>query len=94
MAEEGKHKASKRTRGVVDRIEDGDIAVVMFGDDEGLKVELPVSLLPAGVEDGSHLFINVSLDEDSRKAAEDRVKALQEQLEKRSGTEGQKSFKL
>ncbi|HWS86270.1 MAG TPA: DUF3006 domain-containing protein [Pyrinomonadaceae bacterium] len=83
---------SKRTRAVIDRIEDGGTAVVLAGDDE-LKVELPASLLPEGAESGSHLSINISLDEASRKEAEERVKALQEKLEKRSG-EGRKSFKL
>ena len=85
---------SKRTRGVVDRVEDGSTAVVMVGDDESVKVELPASLLPAGAEDGSHLVITVSLDEGSRKAAEDSVKALQEKLEKRSSANEKKSFKL
>ncbi len=83
---------SKRTRAVVDRIEDGGAAVLHVGEDEETQVELPTSLLPEDAEGGSHLVINVSLDEGSRKAAEDRIKALQERLEKRSG--GQKSFKL
>ena len=56
--------------------------------------QLPASLLPAGAEGGSHLVITVTLDEDSRKAAEDRVKALQEKLEKRGGASEKKSFKL
>ena len=84
---------SKRTSAVIDRIEDGGTAVVLAGDDE-LKVELPASLLPEGAESGSHLSINITLDEASRKGAEERVKALQERLEKRGGGEGQKSFKL
>ena len=83
---------SKRTRGVVDRIEDGGTAVVLVGEDEGEQVELPASLLPEGVEGGDHLNITVSLDRDSRKSAEDRVKSLQEKLEQRGG--GQKNFKL
>jgi hypothetical protein len=91
MAEEKKHKASKRTRGVVDRIEDGGNAVVMFGDDESVKVELPASLLPSGAEDGSHILLNISLDEGSRKSAEESIKALQEKLEKRA--QEQKSSK-
>ncbi len=94
MAEDSKHKASKRTKGVVDRVEDGGTAVVHVGDDESVKVELPASLLPAGAGDGSHLVITVSLDEGSRKAAEDSVKALQDKLEKRGGAAEQKSFKL
>ncbi len=84
---------SKRTRAVVDRIEDGRLAVLLVGEDEETKVELPASLLPEGTESGSHLVINVSLDDDSRRDAEDRVKALQERLEKRGGG-GQKNFKL
>jgi hypothetical protein len=84
---------SKRTRAVIDRVEDDGVAVLLVGDDER-RVELPASLLPEGTESGSHLVINVSLDEDSRRGAEDRVKALQERLEKRGGGEGQKNFKL
>jgi len=91
MSEE---KKSKRTRAVVDRVEDNGVAVLLVGEEEK-KVELPAALLPEGAEGGSHLSINISLDEASRKEAEERVKALQEKLEKRGGGgEGQKSFKL
>ena len=86
-------KKSKRARAVIDRIEDGGTAVVLVGEDER-KVELPAALLPEGAESGSHLVINVSLDEAARAEAEGRVKALQEKLERRGGGEGQKSFKL
>ena len=84
---------SKRTRAVIDRVEDGGTAVLLVGEEE-TKVELPASLLPEGAEGGSHLVIDISLDEASRKEAEARVKALQEKLEKRGGGEGQKHFKL
>ena len=90
MAKDGK---SKRTRAVVDRVEDGT-AVVYLGEDEETKIELPASLLPEGAEGGSHLSINVTLDEGSRKQAEEEIKALQEKLERRGGGEGQKNFKL
>ena len=93
MSDEKKGDKSKRTRAVIDRIEDGGKAVLLVGEDEH-KVELPASLLPEGAEGGSHLSINITLDEASRKEAEDRVKALQEKLEKRGGGEGQKNFKL
>ena len=95
MSPESKgREKSKRTRGVIDRVEDGGTAIVHVGDDESVKVELPASLLPAGAGDGSHLVITVSLDEDSRKAAEDSVKALQEKLEKRGGAAERKNLKL
>jgi Protein of unknown function (DUF3006) len=85
---------SKRTRAVVDRIEDGGTAVLLVGEDEETKLEVPASLLPDGAESGSHLVINVTLDEGSRRDAADRVKALQEKLERRGGGDRQKNFKL
>ena len=92
MSEGKKGGKSKRTRAVIDRIEDGGTAVLLAGDEE-LKVELPASLLPEGAESGSHLSLTVALDEAARGEAEERVKALQEKLEKRGG-EGRKNFKL
>lgn len=85
---------SKRTRAVVDRVEDGGTAVVLFGEGEGESVDLPVSLLPEGAAEGSHLFIDIGLDEDSRREAEESARALQEKLERRTGARGQKNFKL
>ena len=80
MADEGK---SKRTRAVVDRVEDGGTAVVHVGEDESVSIDLPASLLPEGAEDGSHLVITIKLDEGSRASSADRIRALQEKLEKR-----------
>ena len=94
MSDGKKAGKSKRTRAVLDRIEDGGVAVLYAGEDESLKVELPAALLPEGAEGGSHLLITVSLDEGSRKAAEDRIRDLQERLERRTGGQGQKDFKL
>lgn len=95
MADEEKQGGSKRSRGVIDRVEDGGTAVVMFGEDESLKVELPAALLPAGASDGDHLTLTVKLDAESRKATEESVRELQERLEKRGGDRGeQKNFKL
>ncbi|HEX8559232.1 MAG TPA: DUF3006 domain-containing protein [Pyrinomonadaceae bacterium] len=85
------HTETRRTRAVVDRIEDGGAAVLFVGEDEGAQVELPASLLPEGAASGSHLLITVALDEGARRDAEDRVRALQEKLERRGG---QKNFKL
>ena len=84
---------SKRTRAVVDRIEDGGTAVVYLGDEEDVRAELPASLLPEGAGSGSHIVINISLDEDSRSSAEERMKAMQERLERRGGGD-RKDFKM
>lgn len=92
MPDEKRDDRSKRTRAVIDRIEENGVAVLLVGEDEE-KVELPAALLPEGAEGGSHLFLDIALDEASRREAEERVKALQEKLEKRSDG-GQKSFKL
>ncbi len=94
MSEERKRGASKRTRGVIDRIEDDGTAVVLVGEDEAESLDLPASLLPEGAEGGDHLSITVALDRESRASAEDRVKALQEKLEKRGGAQGKKDYKL
>lgn len=94
MAEEERQSHTKRSRGVIDRVEDGGTAVVHVGEDEATKVELPAALLPAGASDGDHLVITVALDPDSRKEAEARVKELQDKLEQRTGKTGQQNFKL
>jgi hypothetical protein len=83
MTDEKKGGGTKRTRAVVDRVEDGGTAVVFVGGDEGVSVDLPASLLPEGAEGGSHLVITVKLDEGERASAEARIRALQEKLEKR-----------
>ena len=93
MTDDRKRAPSKRTRGVIDRIEDGT-AVVLTGDDEDQSVDLPAALLPAGASDGDHLNITITLDAASRQETEESVKALQEKLEKRGGAQEQKSFKL
>lgn len=75
---------SQKTRAVIDRIEDGGVAVVQLGDDEANLVNLPAALLPDGASDGDHLTITVKLERGERASAEERIKALQERLEKRS----------
>lgn len=87
--------ASKELEAVIDRIEDGGMAVLVFGDAGDAAVDFPVALLPEGASDGDHLRISITLSPASRADAEDRVRAMQERLEKRSGTTpGQKDFKL
>jgi hypothetical protein len=77
---------SKKTKAVVDRVEDGGVAVVHLGDDEGETVDLPASLLPDGVSDGDHLTITVRVERASRASAEERIRALQERLANRGGS--------
>lgn len=89
-----KRSSSAELHAVIDRIEDNDTAVVLLGDDEKTSVDIPVALLPEGATDGAHLRIRITLDAGSRKSAEARIKDLQQKLQKRSGTEDKKNFKL
>lgn len=89
-----KENASVEFHAVIDRIEDNDIAVVLLGDGETAQMDLPVSFLPEAVGSGDHVRITITLDEESRRVAEQRIKAQQQRLEKQSGTKGQKVFKL
>lgn len=93
MTEE-KARKTKRTRASLDRVEDGDWAVVLVGEDEQFSIDLPLSMLPDGADSGSRLLISVSLDEDARREAEDRIKSLQDRLERRSESKDQRNFKL
>lgn len=89
----GKQKASN-TDAVIDRIEDGDMAVLLVGEDSKTQVDVPLSLLPQGAEAGDHLRIRITIDSGARASAEERIKKLQEQLNQESDTQEQKDFKL
>lgn len=78
---------------VVDRIEDGDIAVLLIGDAESDRLDLPVTYLPDGASDGDHLRISIRLDNESRKRAEEEVRRLQDELQS-SVVSSTKEFKL
>ncbi|HVF86204.1 MAG TPA: DUF3006 domain-containing protein [Pyrinomonadaceae bacterium] len=95
MAENTQKRAlSAKVRGVIDRVEDGGMAVVLVGDDEETSVDIPLALLPEGASDGDHLMITFTLNKESRDEAEDRVKALQERLSKRGDAGEKKEIKL
>ena len=95
MAEEAKGAQTKKIRGVIDRIEDNDMAVVYLGEDEKSSIDVPTSLLPQGAADGDQLTITFTLDAKSRERAADRTRAMRERLEKLGGTkQGRKDYKL
>jgi hypothetical protein len=98
MVKEGerqeRRKRARELRAVIDRIEDGGVAVLLVGEGGKTQVDIPASLLPDGASDGDHLSITIAVDHSSRAASEERVKKLQEQLKQQSGTEDTKDFKL
>ncbi len=95
MPDKGKGDAPSETiHAVVDRIEDNEMAVILLGPEERDQIDLPRRFLPEGASDGDHLTITITLDPESRASAEEEVRRLQDELEKRSASKGQKNFKL
>jgi hypothetical protein len=79
------------TRAVVDRIE-GDLAVLLVGDDER-EIHVAVAALPEGAEEGSWLRVRVDgdevevveLDPDATRAQRDRIDGKLERLRTERG---------
>ena len=63
----------------LDRVE-GDIAVLLVRDEESIKVDFPVSLLPTGSKEGDIIEISISRDEKETEDAKKRVSSLIEKL--------------
>jgi hypothetical protein len=92
---EAKGGKSKKVRGVIDRVEDNDTAVIYLDEDERHSIDVPTSMLPRGASDGDHLTITFTLDAESRVKAEGRVREMRERLEKLGGSgPTKKDFKL
>jgi len=66
----------------IDRIE-GTVAVLISREDESVRVNIPVSLLPAGCREGDILTIRIDRDLQATEAAYERVSDLIEKLKKR-----------
>ena len=66
----------------LDRIE-GTVAVLISRDDESVRVNVPVSLLPPGCQEGDILTIRIERDLQATGAAQERVSGLIEKLKKR-----------
>lgn len=94
-------------RAVVDRIEDGEMAVLSLEDDERSQLDVPLAQLPEGTGGGDHLtvvcrvardgrrtFVEARRDPAARQAAEERIKQTQERLSRLGGAAGKKNFKL
>jgi len=65
-------------KAVIDRIE-GDYAVVLFGDAE-VQVDIPVGLLPEGVEEGSWLRVSFELDTEGTQGQKEKIKDMLDKL--------------
>jgi hypothetical protein len=70
------------SRLVVDRIE-GDLAVVVLYEDDSVKFNFPVRLLPEGTREGDHLTVTFAPDEESRELERQRIADLLNELKSR-----------
>ena len=66
----------------IDRIE-GTVAVLISREDESVRVNVPVSLLPPGCREGDILTIRIEQDRAATEAAQERVADLIEKLKTR-----------
>ena len=64
---------------VVDRIE-GDQAVLVDYEDDGVTFVLPLSRLPEGTQGGDHLRVIFTRDDESRDAESKRAEELLKEL--------------
>lgn len=103
-----KTSASVEVRAVVDRIEDGDIAVLSLDDEAKTQLDVPRKQLPKDANsDGDHLLLKFEVktgDDGERKLtsikaapAAERASAedrIKARLARMSGAEDKKDFKL
>lgn len=68
-------------KAVIDRFE-GDYAVVLFGDAE-IQVDIPVVLLPEGVEEGSWLRVSFELDPEGTQGQKEKIKDMLDKLSRK-----------
>jgi len=72
-----------KLRVVIDRIEDNNLAVLEIDGQAG-DFYWPVDRLPPGVHEGSILCFTIEEDPGAEKKQRDKIRALQEELLKRS----------
>ncbi|HLG13724.1 MAG TPA: DUF3006 domain-containing protein [Blastocatellia bacterium] len=67
---------------VVDRVE-GDLAVLVLYDDDRVRFNVPVRLLPEGVGGGDHLRLSFTRDFESREGEREKIRRLLSDLTQR-----------
>ena len=68
-------KPNYSSKVIIDRIE-GDLAVLVLYDNDGVKFNMPVALLPDGANDGDHLEMSFAKAEASRDSEKKRIDSL------------------
>lgn len=67
----------------LDRIE-GNIAVLLLRDEESIKIDIPLFLLPPGSKEGDILNISIARDPLETEAAKERVSSLLDKLKNKN----------
>lgn len=67
----------------LDRIEEGN-AVLLIRDDESIKIDIPLFLLPLGSREGDILDITITKDVQETADAKERVSSLLEKLKNKN----------
>jgi hypothetical protein len=75
-------KSAIAARVIIDRIE-GDLAVLALHEDDGVKFNFPLRLLPEGAREGDHLLVTFAEDEESREVEKKRIGDLLNELKGR-----------
>lgn len=70
-------------KAIIDRIE-GNLAVLLIGDDGSIKLNVPLILLPERSQEGDILDIDIHKDEEETEAAKNRVSSLIKKLKNKN----------
>jgi hypothetical protein len=72
-------KSASPARVIIDRIE-GELAVLVLYEDDQVKFNMPLRLLPEGARDGDHLLMTFTEDNASRESEKKRIGNLLDEL--------------
>jgi hypothetical protein len=67
----------------LDRME-GSIAVLLLRDEESVKIDIPLFLLPPESKEGDILNISIARDDQETEAAKEKVSALLDKLKNKN----------
>lgn len=70
-------------KATLDRIE-GEMAVLLVRDDESIRLDMPLALLPGGCREGDILDITITRDEKATEDARARISNLQKRLKSKN----------
>jgi len=76
------HREEKAMKVTIDSIED-KTAILLVGEDDKVKMNMPLVLLPEGCREGDILNISIERDPDATRQARERVSSLMEKLKKK-----------